>query len=79
MNKDKDKLEGQIKAWYDCPHCDETHLLNIRYNKVLALTVDVVKEVLESAMESFRYEVHKLHGIDREVELDMDRLFFCEV
>lgn len=79
MDKDTNELAGEIKAWYECPHCDETHYFNIRYNKTLLAKIDVVKEIIESAISTFRFEIHKKHDIKRTLELDMDRLFFCEV
>ena len=72
-------MEKQIKAWYECEYCDEVHHLSIRYNNNLPSKIDIVKEVIEEAISAFQYELHERHDLDKDVELDMDRLFFCEV
>jgi len=73
------KMENQIKAWYVCEYCNEVHHLNIRYNNTLPSKIDIIKEVIEEAINALQYELCKKHDLDNDVELDMDRLFFCEV
>ncbi len=53
-----DKDTNTIKAWYECPHCNKTHYLNIRYNNTEHFMIDVVKEMIESAIRTFEFDIH---------------------
>ena len=74
------QILAKMEMIYECQYCNKEHRLVMTYDRNLPFNIDIIKETIESAIQTLEYEMHKLHGTDPRVSaLDTDRLHFCEI